>query len=186
MYKRPELRRYKQGSFLYTGESHPYLKSDSDVVQWTRKFIPVANWESYLRLMALDGMGEEELAHLKTLHERPKIQPQIPVKNKEYNTKPVIVKMKVTGDGVRLVVVENKLASMLRKYCSMGKMAPQKVWIEAWVQAGVDFKDVLAGIVRRNARKNEDLPKCLSFATAADAAVVKKVKKVLKPVVKLT
>lgn len=186
MYKRPELRKHKHGSFLYTGESHPFLKDDSDTLQWTRKFVPIADWRAYLRLMELEGASKQELAELKRLHERPSVQPVLPEKRKDYNTKPVLVKLRISGDGLKLVVVENKLASMLRNYYSIGKMAPQKVWIEAWVQAGVDFKDVLAGIVRRNSRKNDELPKCISFAAVSDTTVVKKVKKVLKPVVKLT
>jgi hypothetical protein len=185
MYARPQLRRYKQGSFLNTGESHPLLKRDADIKPWSLKFAPIADWKSYIRLLELEGATPEELVEAQELHERPTVPRVDSVKRKEYNTRPVMVKLRVTKDGVKAVVVENKLASMIRDYCSLGKMVPQKVWIEAWVQAGVDFKDVLAGIVRRNARKTEELPKCLSFATA-DIVTVKKVKKVLKPVVKLT
>lgn len=165
--------------------SHPFLKSDENVIAWSRKFVPIERWESYLRLQKANGASKRELEYLEYLHKRPVVQyPESPTPT-VYNTKPVLVKVKCTAEGVKLIVKENKLASMLRDYCSRGKMVPQKVWIEAWIQAGRSFQDVLAGIVRHRANKGAELPACLTF-TSKEAATATKVKKVLKPVVKLS
>jgi hypothetical protein len=188
MYKRPQLRNKNgTGGTCQYPSSHPLLKEDDAAVAWSHKFVPIAKWETYLRLQKANGATAQELEYLESIHKTPAKVYHVEPKPDGYNTKPVLVKVKVSGDGgpIRLVVKENKLATMLREYCSRGKLAPQKVWIEAWIQAGRSFQDVLAGIVRHRANKSAELPPCLSF-TSKEAAAGPKVKRVLKPVVKIS
>jgi hypothetical protein len=187
MYKRPQLRNRSGpgGNGIGLPTSHPLLKSDEHVIAWSPSVVPIARWEEYLRLQRVNGATEQELAHLESLHKRPVRQYTVPTKPVSYNTRPVLVKFKYSEGGVKLIVKENKLATMLREYCSIGKIPPQKIWIEAWIQAGKSFQDVLAGIVRRKSHKGAELPACLSF-TPKEAAASTRVKKVLKPVVKIS
>jgi hypothetical protein len=186
MYTRPQLRNKNVGGGNGSlPSSHPFLKSDENVTAWSRRFVPIERWETYLRLQKANGATPQELEYLESLHKRPTVQYPVSPKPTTYNTNPVLVKVKCSADGVKVIVKENKLASMLRDYCSRGKMVPQKVWVEAWIQAGRSFQDVLAGIVRHRANKGADLPACLSF-TSKEAATATKVKKVLKPVVKIS
>jgi hypothetical protein len=188
MYKRPQLRNRNGpgGNGIDLMTPHPLLRADENVTAWSHKIVPIAEWESYLRLQRVHGATEQELAYLESIHKRPPVQYTVPPKPVPYNTRPVLVKIKCSADGgVKLIVKENKLATMLREYCSFGRIPPQKIWIEAWIQAGRSFQDVLAGIVRHKSRKGAELPACLSFTTK-EAAAAPKVKKVLKPVVKIS
>lgn len=187
MYKRPQLRNKNGtgGTGHQFPSSHPLLKEDDAAVAWSHKFVPISNWETYLRLQKANGATAQELEYLESIHKRPAKVYQVEQKPVGYNTNPVLVKIKVGGGSIRLIVKENKLATMLREYCSRGKLVPQKVWIEAWIQAGRSFQDVLAGIVRHRANKSAELPTCLSF-TSKEAAAGPKVKRVLKPVVKIS
>lgn len=161
----------------------PRIIPDCEAKVWSKEFVPIRDWQGYLNSQKMAGATEDELEYYEACHKREYPMYPTPKPKKAYNTKPVIVRVKVNGEGrVSLVVVENKLASMLRNYMSWGKQPPRKVWIEAMIQTGMDFKEVLACIVRKESRRNE---RC-ELLEDKDEPQPKKVKKVLKPVVKIS
>jgi hypothetical protein len=153
---------------------------DSETRVWSKKFVPIRDWQSYVNLQKLAGASQEELDYYESAHKREYPKDPEPQPKKTYNTNTVIVKLKISDDKVKLLAVENKLATMIREYSSHGRHPPRKVWIEAWIQAGRDFKDVLAGIVKMESRRNE---RCELLEKANEQPVKKKA---LKPVMKLS
>ena len=161
----------------------PRIVPDCEAKVWTKEFVPIKDWQGYLNSQKMAGATEDELEYYEACHKREYPTYPAPKTKQSFNTKPVIVRVKVTEDnGVSLVVVENKLASMLRDYMSFGRQPPRKVWIEAMIQTGMDFRDVLACIVRKESRRND---RC-ELLEKKDEPQPKKVKKVLKPVVKIS
>ena len=185
MFKPAVVRIPRGGGSSCYGDIRGVTIPDSQSIMKSREFVPIKDWKGYLSAQRLNGATPEELAYYEAQHRREYPQAPEPPPKKVYNTRPVLVKLKVTGGGVALVVAENKLATMLREYHSRGKLAPKKVWVEAWIQAGRNFKDVLSGMVRMESRKNErfELLEKLT-SSSASAAAVQKHKKILKPVVK--
>lgn len=158
----------------------PRIIPDSEARVWTRPFAPIRDWEGYLNSQRMAGATAEELEYIEACHKREyPPYPVPPPKKKEYNTNPVIIRMKVSESGVGVVVVENKFSTMLREYYSFGKQPPRKYWIEAMIQTGMDFKEVLACLVRKESRRND---RC----ELLDKEEPQVKKKVLKPVLKIS
>lgn len=183
MYKRPTPFRHGGGTSAH-GDVLGILKPDSISNVWRRKFVPIRDWQGYLNAQKFAGASDEELEYYELQHKREYPPYQEVPRKKGYNTSPTIVKLKVKSDGVSVVVAENKLHTMLNEYCSRGKFAPRKVWVEAWIQAGRDFKDVLAGIVKMESRRGERFE--LLERLTKGVVVPVKPKKILKPVVKIS
>lgn len=183
MYKPAVVRIPRGGGSSCYGDIRCVMIPDSHSVLKSREFVPIKDWKGYVSAQRLNGATPEQLEYYEAQHRREYPQTPAPPPKKTYNTRPVMVKLKVTGEGVSLVVVENKLSTMLREYHSRGKLPPKKVWVEAWIQAGRNFKDVLSGMVRMESRKNERF-ELLEKLTSSTAAAVQKHKKILKPVVK--
>lgn len=184
MYKPAVVRIPRGGGSSCYGDIRCVTIPDSQSVLKTREFVPIKDWRGYVSAQRLNGATPEQLEYYEAQHRREYTQEPVPPPKKPYNTRPVMVKLKVTGEGVSLVVVENKLATMLREYHSRGKLAPKKVWVEAWIQAGRNFKDVLSGMVRMESRKNERFELLDKLTSSSASAAVQKHKKILKPVVK--
>lgn len=177
MFKRPALR--KTGCPTHVNTTWPF-KRDESAKMWEHQFKPIKDWEGYLNSQRIDGADEETLKTLEKLHRREWPVAAAPKPKKTYNTAPALVKMKIDGDSVKIVVTENKLSTLLRDYLSIGKIPPQKIWIEAWMRAGRPYKDILEGIIKQKARRNEPCP-------LVDTEPVKPVaKKVLVPVKKIS
>ena len=182
MYKPAVVRIPRGGGSTFYGDIRGVTIPD-DALK-SREFVPIKDWKGYVSAQRLNGATPEQLEYYEAQHRREYPQAPVPPPKKTYNTRPVMVKLKVNGEGVSLVVVENKLATMLREYHSRGKLPPKKVWVEAWIQAGRNFKDVLSGMVRMESRKNERFELLDKLTSSSTAAAVQKHKKILKPVVK--
>lgn len=163
MYKRPVVRKpfsQRKGPGLMVGlPSRIKMTPDDQAPMWSFAFRPVKDWEGYLNCQKMNGASAEELERLEALHKR-----NWPVKTlteqapRKYPTQTVILKTKVTEEGRVLVKVQvNKLALML-KDLHMGKKIPQKVWLEAWMSAGRPYKEILEGLVKLKASRNDPFP----------------------------